>query len=309
MNIAFGVTWSVMLLGISRPMVARVLGIPVRLPTALLASVLGLVVAMGVQSSVASYRTDLYAGLIFAAVSTFTAVAATSLLGFLGAPPSMDVESGSADLRAHRSPRRAASELVARSRRYWELARLAFRHRLGPATRFGGNPRRSEEAVGRAIREALQEAGGIFVKFGQVLSTRRDLIPPALAVELSLLQDQVTAVPANEVRTTIEDELAKPIDQLFAYFDEVPLAAASLAQVHAATLISGERVVVKVQRPGLERLVERDLGIFMRAARRAQDGAEWARRVGVAGLGGSPGPSAAYLTATSRRFLYWRAGS
>lgn len=284
LNVAFGVTWSVVLLGISRPVVAWVLGVPVRLPTALFASAVGLAVALGVQSSVASHWTDVYADLFFAALSTFSAVAAASLLGFLGAPPRVDFDSGTADIRAPRSRRRAASEFVSRCRRYLQLTRLAFRHRLGPATRFGGNRRRSEEAVGRAIREALQEAGGIFVKFGQMLSTRRDLIPSVLAVELSLLQDQVIAIPAEQVRATIEDELARPIEQLFTHFDDVPLAAASLAQVHAATLVSGERVVVKVQRPGLDGLVERDLGILMRAARRTQDGAEWARRVGVVGL-------------------------
>jgi ubiquinone biosynthesis protein len=283
-NVAFGVVWLMILLGISRPVVARVLGVPVRLPTALLASALGVAVAVGVQVSIAAHRTHASADLLFAAVSAFTAVAATSLAGFLSAPPDMDFHPGTAGIGAPRGLWRAVGDLLSRCRRYWQLTRLAFRHRLGPATRFGGKHRRSEEAVGRAIREALQEAGGIFVKFGQVLSTRGDLIPSALAVELSLLQDQVTAIPAEQVRTTIESELAKPIEHLFAHFDDVPLAAASLAQVHAATLASGERVVVKVQRPGLAGLVERDLGILMRAARRAQDGAEWARRIGVVSL-------------------------
>jgi ubiquinone biosynthesis protein len=106
----------------------------------------------------------------------------------------------------------------------------------------------------------------------------------ALAVQLSSLQDQVAAVPAPLAKQTVERELAKPIGRLFARFDDVPLAAASLARVHGATLASGGVVVVKVQRPGMDTLVERDLAVLMRVARRAQEGAEWARRAGVAGL-------------------------
>jgi ubiquinone biosynthesis protein len=138
--------------------------------------------------------------------------------------------------------------------------------------------------IGSALRDALQEAGGIFVKFGQVLSVRSDLLPATVAFELTSLQDEVTAIPAAVVRDTIERELGQPLEQIFSAFDDHPLAAASLAQVHCAVLRSGEHVVVKVQRPGIDVHVERDLAILRKLATSAEQGASWARDIGVAAL-------------------------
>jgi ubiquinone biosynthesis protein len=108
----------------------------------------------------------------------------------------------------------------------------------------------------------LEELGPTFVKFGQILSTRPDLIPDEFVQRLQALQDHVAAVPADDVRRTIEAALGKPIEELFATFDDEPLASASIAQVHAATLKDGGDVVVKVQRPGLRPIIEADLSLL-----------------------------------------------
>jgi ubiquinone biosynthesis protein len=108
--------------------------------------------------------------------------------------------------------------------------------------------RSPEEPRGVRIRCALEELGPIFVKFGQTLSTRRDLLPDDIAEELVKLQDRVPPFPGEQARLRIEQALGKPVTDLFQAFEETPLASASVAQVHAARLPSGESVVVKVLR-------------------------------------------------------------
>ena len=117
---------------------------------------------------------------------------------------------------------------------------------------------------GARLRLALTELGPIFVKFGQILSTRRDLLPGDVADQLALLRDQVPPFPGDVARAAIERALGKPVGTLFAAFDETALASASVAQVHAATLHDGRAVVVKVLRPGIDRRIARDV-ILLRA--------------------------------------------
>ncbi|HEX6680894.1 MAG TPA: AarF/UbiB family protein [Gaiellaceae bacterium] len=124
---------------------------------------------------------------------------------------------------------------------------------------------------GRRLREMLEELGPTFVKFGQLLSTRPDLVPPDVVVELQKLQDDVRPIPFAEVERVVREELGLTIEQAFLEFDEQPTAAASIGQVHRALLPNGERVAVKVQRPNAPRQIESDIALLYQAARLAKE--------------------------------------
>jgi ubiquinone biosynthesis protein len=123
----------------------------------------------------------------------------------------------------------------------------------------------SEDAA--RLREALEELGPTFVKFGQMLSQRDDLFPAALVAELHALQDRAGSFPAETARRIIEEDTGRGVEQMFATFDDAPMAAASMAQVHCATLPDGTAVIVKVQRPGIAQTVEGDIAVLRRVAR------------------------------------------
>ncbi|NVJ49860.1 MAG: ubiquinone biosynthesis regulatory protein kinase UbiB [Gammaproteobacteria bacterium] len=138
--------------------------------------------------------------------------------------------------------------------------------------------RHKDKTRGQRVREALIELGPIFVKFGQMLSTRRDLLPEDLANELMLLQDKVEPFSEQVAKQRIEQQLGSPIDQVFAQFNTTALASASIAQVHEAQLPNGEQVVVKVIRPGIRKRIRQDLTLLKQLAGWFEDYAPDAKR-------------------------------
>ncbi|EQB22627.1 Ubiquinone biosynthesis monooxygenase UbiB [Dehalobacter sp. UNSWDHB] len=147
------------------------------------------------------------------------------------------------------------------------------------ASRFMPNLETGEsKSVGQRIRQVIEELGPTFIKMGQIASTRPDVVPAGIIAELEKLQDNVPSFPFSEVREIIQEELGIQIEKIFINFEEIPLAAASIGQVHRAVLISGETVAVKVQRPHVSAIIETDLEILMDIAGLAEQRFDWARR-------------------------------
>lgn len=175
-----------------------------------------------------------------------------------------------------------------RSRRYFQIVRIVVRRGLWPYLR-GGRRRALTTTEGRAefgrrLAGALDDAGVTFVKLGQLLATRRDLVPAEIADRLAVLQDHATPLPWPQIEQALTEAWGGPVSECVATVEVEPLAAASVGQVHAATLHDGSRVVLKVCRPGVATTVERDLDIAFRFAGRLEAWTGWAASVGAARL-------------------------
>src|SRR5215469_4946827 len=261
----------------------RLLGVRLRWRHAILAGfpglVLGWIAARSINGQRHGPQTLSWPAVLFGALVATMLIAV--LLELLARPGRLAaVESR---LRAGPLPHpiRSLRQRAARSRRYLQVTRIAARHGLSCYLGGRGPGAGESRPLARNLRVALEEAGGIFVKLGQVLSTRADLLPADVIAELSLLQDHVAPADPAGIEALLIAELGAPPQRVFASFDPAPLAAASIGQAHRARLVTGEPVIVKVQRPDARALVERDLDILLRMARALEARARWARQVAV----------------------------
>jgi len=267
---------------------ARLLGVEVGLVRGVLSGLAGVGVGAAMSNAVTGGARGTQNFIAYVTFAVVGALAAIALLDFLARPTAMVRLQPSFGSIPH--PVRAVRRRVARGRRYTSIILIVRRHGLVSALAHRARPatiehsQARERRFGMQLSQALQEAGGMFVKLGQVLSTRPDLLGERVAKQLSVLQDRVEPADQAAIERLLRTELNRSLHEIFERFDAVPLAAASIGQVHRARLRSGPEVVVKVQRPGIEQVVERDLDIVLAIAGRLDAAGGAGRRVGAADL-------------------------
>lgn len=183
-------------------------------------------------------------------------------------------------------PWRAIGRWAGMWRRGFSVLRIVTRHGLAPllGLRKDDVSTRNPAEISRRIRLSLEEAGGMFVKLGQLMVTRPDLLPPEAVTELSRLQADVAPLAEPEVREIVTQEIGRPLEEVFSSIDWAPIGSASIGQAHIAVLRDGSEVVVKVRRPGLEVQVDRDLAITKWLASLAERRTSWGRAYRVTEL-------------------------
>ena len=265
-EISFRILVATLLAIASTAVSLRLLGIRRGWGTALVAGVAGWGVGAAIALGLARWdwgEDGLLAHMVAIAVPATMAVAVA--LDLVARPGSLAAAEQAGLVTAPR-PLRALRRRIDVARRYRELLRLIRSQGFGPFLGAGGKAERAAEPAGVRLRRVLEEAGGVYVKMGQIAATRVDLLPPEICAELSALQNRTPTEPRERIQRVLEEELGCPASTAFAEFDWSPLAAASIAQTHRARLHSGEAVVVKIQRPDIAIIMERDLAALARLA-------------------------------------------
>jgi ubiquinone biosynthesis protein len=248
----------------------RLLGVRRGWTSALLAGVIGWGTALVIALRLADW--DWSADDV--AIQTFligipTTMAAAVVLDLVARPGSLAMGERAGLVTAPR-PVRAVRGRLAVLRRYRQLIGLLRREGFGPLLSSRQRGVRTTETLGIRLRRVLEEAGGVYIKLGQIAATRVDVLPAEVCDELTKLQNRVAPEPVESIRPVLEAELDGPVEHVFAQFDWEPLAAASIAQTYTARLRSGEAVVVKVQRSTILQVMERDLAALALVAGVAQ---------------------------------------
>jgi ubiquinone biosynthesis protein len=260
-------------------LVGRVLGVRRSFAASMLSGLAGFVVGVTVSLLIANERGNASEGFarnlfLFA---LFGAMAAAVWIEFLSRPGMMArAQTGLASVP---HPVRSLRRRGRRMARYAEITRIAVRNGLGPSLGLGRHDDVSQNGAKtptmRRLRLSLEQCGGMFVKLGQIASTRSDMLSPDAIKELSLLQDQVRPAARDDVAALLESELAAPLEDVFTTFDWQPIAAASIGQVYRAALPDGSPVVVKVIRPGIEETVAVDLSVLEELGRVVETRTSW----------------------------------
>lgn len=269
----------------------RILGAPVGWPRSILVgivmlSLLGSTLSrlsqtIGLANEAGEVDQPVLAGVVFALILAWAFLLSIAALVVL----ELIVPTGSIP-----SPRQLVRGLRMRwrrTRRYLQVLAIATRHGLGGFLRRSRSASAVElrgASLPRALRHALNDAGVTFIKAGQMLATRPDLLPPSYVRELSTLQTLSDPLPWSELEPLLAATLQRPTAEVFAEIDNQPLASASVGQVHAAVLQDGERVVIKIQKPAARAQVTADLDIVLRLARRLQTSTNWGKSLGVMAL-------------------------
>jgi ubiquinone biosynthesis protein len=248
----------------------RLLGLRRGWPKALLAGLIGWGTASLLALSLADWDWG-KDGLVLhtVAIGVPATMAAAVTLDLLARPGTLATGEQAGLVTAPR-PVRAIRRRVSVVLRYRELVRLARQEGFGPLASSRVRSARAADPPGVRLRRFLEDAGGVSVKLGQIAATRVDLLPPDVCAELALLQNRARPEPEESIRSVLTEELGGPVEATFAEFDWEPLAAASIGQTYRARLRSGEPVVVKVQRPGIDEVMERDLAALQLLAGVAQ---------------------------------------